>query len=215
MPTSLRSVDAERTPSKALAQAGMQILGISGSLRMNSFNTAALRAAAELLPPDVSLDIFDLSNLPMFNQDLERNPPSDVVALKKRIRSADALLIATPEHNYSISAALKNALDWGSRPHGDNAWFGKPAAIIGASPGGVGTARAQYHLRQMFVYLNVFPINQPEVMIVDAPDRFDSMGTLTHEATREYLRLLIEGLVRWTMCVKRLSAGVSQRSTND
>jgi chromate reductase len=177
-------------------------LGISGSLRRASFNTYALRAAADLLPPSVSFEIFELSNIPIFNQDSEDHLPGAVADLKETIRSADALLIATPEHNYSIPAALKNALDWGSRPHGDNAWSGKPAAIMGAALGGVGTARAQYHLRQMFVYLNIFAVNQPEVMITDAANRFDENGRLIDETTRKHIGLLIESLVEWTARLK-------------
>lgn len=190
----------------------VHILGISGSLRRGSFNTSALHAAAELLAPGASLEILDISSLPIFNQDCEYIPPSAVVDLKSKIRAADALLIATPEHNYSISAALKNALDWGSRPYGDNAWFGKPAAILGAAPGGVGTARAQYHLRQICVYLNIFPVNQPEVMIMEAPRRFDENGRLADEASRVHITALPNSLIGWTVrvngsCLPILQAG--------
>ncbi len=127
------------------------ILGIAGSLRRQSYNRAALRAATELVPKGVTLDIFELDGIPGFNEDEEQNPPANVVELKRRIRAADAILIATPEYNYSVPGVLKNAIDWTSRPYGDSAWAGKPASIMGASVGTVGTARAQYHLRQMFV----------------------------------------------------------------
>lgn len=104
----------------------------------------------------------------------------------------------TPEYNYSVPGALKNAIDWASRPHGDNAWNGKPAAIVGASLGIFGTARAQYHLRQIFVTLNIVPVNQPEVMIDNAAERFDKEGNLTDERTKEFIRHLLENLVNWT-----------------
>src|SRR4051794_24323307 len=115
------------------------ILGIAGSLRKASFNRALLRAAIELAPPDVTVETFDLSPIPLFNEDIERDPPASVVDLKARIRAADAILFATPEYNFSIPGVLKNAIDWASRPYGDNAWDGKPVAIMGASVGYLGT----------------------------------------------------------------------------
>src|SRR5271157_2208235 len=124
----------------------VRILGIAGSLRRGSYNRAALRAATQLVPEGITLDIFDIDGIPAFNQDEEQKPPAKVVELKKRIREADAILIVTPEYNYSIPGVLKNAIDWASRPYGDSAWSGKPAAIIGASIGTISTARAQYHL---------------------------------------------------------------------
>jgi chromate reductase len=174
------------------------IIGIAGSLRRGSYNRAALRAATQLVPEDATLDIFELDGIPGFNQDEEQNPPAKVAELKKRIREADAVLIVTPEYNYSVPGVLKNAIDWASRPYGDSAWSGKPAAIMGASIGTIGTARAQYHLRQMFVFLNVFPINQPEVMIGNAAERFDAEGNLTDETTKDFIRQLLQNLVDWT-----------------
>jgi chromate reductase len=178
--------------------AALHILGIAGSLRRGSYNQSALRAAGELAPDGVELDIFPLDEIPIFNQDLERTPPAPVIEFKRRIRQADAILIATPEYNYSVPGVLKNAIDWASRPFGDNAWSGKPVAILGAAPGGVGTARAQYHLRQIFVFLNLLALNQPEVMITDASKRFDAEGNLIDGPTREILRELVESLVSWT-----------------
>jgi chromate reductase len=176
----------------------VRILGIAGSLRRASYNRAALRAATQLVPQDAALEIFELDGIPGFNQDEERNPPAKVAELKKRIRAADAILIVTPEYNYSVPGVLKNAIDWASRPYGDSAWSGKPAAIMGASIGTIGTARAQYHLRQMFVFLNMFPINQPEVMIGNASERFDAQGNLTDEKTKDFIRKLLQSLVEWT-----------------
>jgi len=176
----------------------VRILGIAGSLRRDSYNRAALRAATELVPEGASIATFELDGIPGFNQDEEQNPPAKVVELKKRVREVDAILFVTPEYNYSIPGVLKNAIDWASRPYGDSAWNGKPAAIMGASVGAMGTARAQYHLRQMMVFLNMFPVNQPEVMIANASQRFDAHGNLTDDATKDFIRQLLQSLVDWT-----------------
>ena len=181
----------------------VHILGIAGSLRRESYNRAALRAATRLVPEGATLDTFELDGIPGFNQDDEQHPPAKVVELKRRIREADAVLIVTPEYNYSVPGVLKNAIDWASRPYGDSAWSRKPAAIMGASVGTMGTARAQYHLRQTFVFLNMLPINQPEVMIGNAATRFDAAGNLTDEATQGYIRKLLENLVAWTRRLQR------------
>lgn len=176
----------------------IRILGIAGSLRRESYNRAALRAATQLVPEGATIETFELDGIPGFNQDEEQNPPAKVVELKRSIREADAILFVTPEYNYSVPGVLKNAIDWASRPYGDSAWNGKPAAIMGASIGAIATARAQYHLRQMMVFLNMFPINQPEVMIGNASKRFDSEGNLTDDATKEFIRQLLQNLVEWT-----------------
>jgi chromate reductase, NAD(P)H dehydrogenase (quinone) len=180
------------------------ILGIAGSLRKQSWNRAALRAAQQLVPEGVELKIFELDGLPLFNQDEEQHPPERVTELKAAIRAADAVLIATPEFNYSVPGVLKNAIDWASRPYGDSAWTGKPVAILGASVSSLGTARAQYHLRQMFVFLDVHVLNQPEVMIAGAQEKFDAQGYLTDEKTRELIRKQLAKLVEWS---RRLEAG--------
>lgn len=176
----------------------MRILGIAGSLRDASYNRGALRAAKELAPEGAELEIFDLDGIPGFNQDDEGNPPEKVTELKRKIRDADAILFVTPEYNYSIPGVLKNAIDWASRPYGDSAWDGKPAAIMGASVGGIATARAQYHLRQIMVFLNMFPLNRPEVMIAGAAEKFDEAGNLTDEKTKDHIRKQLEALVQWT-----------------
>jgi chromate reductase len=174
------------------------VLGIAGSLRRDSYNRAALRAAQELAPEGARINVFEIDGLPGFNQDEEGNPPAKVTELKNAIRAADAILFVTPEYNYSVPGVLKNAIDWASRPYGDSAWAGKPVAIMGASIGMMGTARAQYHLRQMFVFLNMFPVNQPEVMISNAAKRFDEQGKLTDETSRKLIAQLLEELVNWT-----------------
>jgi chromate reductase, NAD(P)H dehydrogenase (quinone) len=177
----------------------MNVLGIAGSLRKASYNRALLRAAQELAPEGVRIEIFDeLDQIPLFNQDEEQNPAPKVTELKQRIRNADAILIVTPEYNYSVPGVLKNTIDAASRPYGDSAWTGKPVAIMGASIGTLGTARAQYHLRQMFVFLNMYPVNQPEVMVANAMNSFDQNGNLTNEATKQLVRQLLQELVKWT-----------------
>jgi chromate reductase len=173
----------------------MNILGIAGSLREGSYNRAALRAAQTLAPEGVTIETFDIKGLPGFSQDDETNPPAQVVELKQRIRDADAILLVTPEYNYSVPGVLKNAIDWASRPYGDSAWTRKPVAIMGASVGTLGTARAQYHLRQMFVFLNMYAVNQPEVMISQAHKHFDADGNLTDETAKKLIRQLLEELV--------------------
>jgi chromate reductase len=178
------------------------ILGFAGSLRKGSYNRALLRAALELLPEGVELEIFDLEGIPLFNQDRENEPVEKVREFKTKIKAADAILIATPEYNYSIPGVLKNAIDCASRPYGDNAFEHKPVAMMGAAPGMIGTARAQYHLRQCFVFLSCFALNHPEVMVPFAQEKFDKDGRLTDQKTRELIRQLLEGLVAWT---KRLS----------
>ena len=176
----------------------LTILGIAGSLRKKSYNRAALRAAQLLAPENVKLEIFELDGIPTFNQDEEQNPPEKVKQLKARIRAADAILLVTPEYNYSIPGVLKNAIDWAPRPYGDNAWQGKPVAVMGASVGAQGSSRAQYHLRQVFVFLDMLPLNKPEVMIGNASQRFDEAGNLVDEDTKKHIRGLLESLVNWT-----------------
>lgn len=178
------------------------ILGFAGSLRRDSYNKALLRAAVELLPKDARLEIFDLEGIPPFNQDLETRMPEKVKGFKAKIRAADAILIATPEHNYSIPGVLKNAIDWASRPYGDNSFEDKPVAIMSASPGMLGGARAQYHLRQTFVFLNIHPINKPEVIVTFAPQKIDEKGRVTDEKTMQLIRELLENLVAWTKRLK-------------
>jgi chromate reductase, NAD(P)H dehydrogenase (quinone) len=180
----------------------LSILGFAGSLRQGSYNRAILRAAQEMVPPGAKLEIFDLAGISPFNQDLEMQPAEKVTEFKAAIRAADALLIATPEYNYSMPGVLKNALDCASRPYGDNALDGKPVAIMGASMGMLGTARAQYHLRQSCVFLNMYPLNRPEVMVPFAQEKIDGNGRLTDPATREKIAELVEALIAWTRRLK-------------
>ena len=181
----------------------VSIFGFVGSLRKGSYNKALLRAALEMVPPDATLESFDLEGIPPFNQDLEGDPPQKVREFKEKIRAADAILIVTPEYNYSIPGVLKNAIDWASRPYGDNAFAGKPVAVMGASIGMLGTARAQYHLRQSFIFLNMYPVNQPEIMVPFVQDKIDERGVLKDDQTRQKIRELLESLVAWTLRIQR------------
>ncbi len=186
----------------------IHILGFAGSLRKLSYNRAILAAALEMVPENVTLEIFDLEGIPPFNQDLERQQPDKVKEFKSKIRAADGLLIATPEYNYSIPGVLKNAIDWASRPYGDNAFDGKPVAVMGASIGTLGTARAQYDLRRSFVFLNMFPLNQPEVMVPLAQDKIDDSGRVTDEKTRKKIEELLQSLAAWTRRMKFGEEGI-------
>jgi len=177
----------------------VRILGIAGSLRKGSYNRAALRAAQGLVPNGTVLTVFELDDIPLYNQDLDANMPKSVLDLKEKIRLAHAVLFVTPEYNYSIPGVLKNAIDWASRPRGGSSWDGKPAAIMGASQGMFGSARAQYHLRQTLVTLNMFTLNRPEVLISTAADKFDINGKLTDVKTQEKIRELLDALVKWTI----------------
>ena len=143
-----------------------------------------------------SLALFELQDIPLYNQDTEAVLPAPVVELKRRILAADGILFATPEYNYSVPGVLKNAIDWASRPFGKSAWLGKPAAIMGASPGNMGSARAQYHLRQILVSLDMPVVNLPEVMISNASQYFDAQGKLHDEPTRARIRKLLDALIQ-------------------
>jgi chromate reductase, NAD(P)H dehydrogenase (quinone) len=177
----------------------LTILGICGSLRKGSYNRMALQAAQKLVPSGAKIDIFDLHGMPLFNQDEEQNSPAIVTEFKQRIRAAAAILFATPEYNYGVPGVLKNAIDCASRPYGDSAWNGKPVAIISASAGVLGGARAQYHLRQSFIFLNMHPVNGPEVMISKAHEKFDANGNLTDETAKKLISQLLQNLVEWTL----------------
>ena len=173
----------------------VNILGFAGSLRKGSYNKALLRAAGELLPAGASIELFDLDGIPPFNQDMEGSPPERVKEFKSKIRAASAVLIATPEYNYSVPGVLKNALDWASRPFGDSAWPGKPLALMSASTGMLGGSRAQYHLRQTLLFLDVRAVSKPEVFVTFAGQKFDDKGRLTDEATRGVVADLLKALV--------------------
>jgi chromate reductase len=173
----------------------MNLLAISGSYRRGSFNLALLEEAKRILPENTSLEIFDVSKFPLYSKDVEASPPAEVHAFKEKIRAADAILIATPEFNYSVSAVLKNAIEWGNRP--DNSWEGKPAAIVSATTGVRGGVRSQLHLRQIMVDLKMFPINDPQLFLGNAREAFDSNMRLVNESAKKQLGKLLENLVSW------------------
>lgn len=185
-----------RTGTRCLEMDAITILGIVGSLRKDSYNRSALKAAQGLVPDGAVLNLIELHGIPVFNQDNEMVLPAIVLEFKRRILAADAVLFATPEYNYSVPGGLKNAIDWASRPYGDSAWLGKPAAVMGASASSLGSARAQYHLRQILVTLDMPVVNQPEVMIGNAAQRFDRDGRLTDETTRKLLQKLLGALLQ-------------------
>jgi chromate reductase len=180
----------------------IHVLGIAGSLRRGSLNRAALRAAGELLPESMTLETFDLTPIPMFNGDLEvAGIPESVREFRRRIAAADALLLVSPEYNNSMPAALKNAIDWASRPP-ENAFEGKPAAIMGASPGASGTMLGQDHLRRVCRVVDMHVMNYPEVYITGAREKFDAEGKLTDESVRRRIRTLLIALADWTRRLK-------------
>src|SRR5580704_1381847 len=169
----------------------MKVLAMVGSLRKGSYNKLAFRAAMEI-------ESAEIGDLPLYNDDVrEAGYPPPVQRLREQVRAADALLFVTPEYNYSVPGVLKNAIDWCSRPP-DQPLDGKPAAIMGASTGKLGTARAQYHLRQICVFVNVLPLNRPEVMLAGAPKLFDADGRLNDEPTRKFIGDLLLSLEAWT-----------------
>jgi chromate reductase len=184
--------------------AGFHILGIPGSLRRGSYNRGLLRAAAQLLPVGTTMEIHELDSIPHFNADvLAAGDPPAVYDFKEAIRRADALLIATPENNYSIPGVLKNALDWASRPNKSSVLKGKPVGIIGASTGEGGTVRAQLALRQVFVLTNSLVMVQPELRVPFAAQKFDAEGELLDAQTRDRLASFLVALVEWARLVKR------------
>jgi chromate reductase len=180
----------------------MNVLAMVGSLRQGSYNKLALRAAIELKPADMEIEGFDLAPIPPYDDDLRgQGYPPPVESLREKVRAADALLLVTPEYNYSLPGVLKNAIDWVSRPP-QQPFDGKPAAIMGASTGRLGTARAQYHLRQIGVFVNLHFINRPEVMIAGAAKAFDESGKLTDEGARKLIADMLVNLKDWTLKLK-------------
>ncbi len=175
-----------------------EIVGLAGSLRQASLNRALLRAAVALAPPRLRITVHDLGAIPLYNGDVEaRALPDSVAALRAAVKAADGLLIATPEYNYGVPGVLKNTIDWLSRPARGSALEGKPAAIMGASPGMSGTARGQLQLRQAFVFTNTYAMAQPEVLVARAHEKFDEKGELTDAPTREFLAAFLGRFAEW------------------
>jgi chromate reductase, NAD(P)H dehydrogenase (quinone) len=176
----------------------LHIAGIPGSLRHNSYSLGLLKAAVELAPPDAEIEILNISDFPIFNQDNEGNPPASVTTFKEKVRAADAVLFSINEYNYGLSGSEKNAIDWGSRPYQTSVWGGKPAGLMSASIGAMGGVRAQLDLRHSMVFLNMFPINRPEVIVPFAAQKFDDSGRLTDDTTRKFIAQHLAELVRHT-----------------
>jgi chromate reductase len=179
-----------------LTTGDLTFLGISGSLRKGSLNTALLRAAVELAPPGVTIEVYDgLRDIPPYDGDLDTDqPPEPVRDLRQRIHATDALLISTPEYNYSIPGVLKNAIDWASRPIAASALRHKPVATMGAAPGNFGTLRAQLALRQVWLWTESIPVMKPEVHVFRALERFDERGVLIDATTRALITQLLDAL---------------------
>jgi chromate reductase len=180
---------------------GIKVLGICGSLRKESYNMATLRAAIAQKPPGMTIEVADIAQIPPYNEDVRQQGfPPPVETLRRQIAAADALLFACPEYNYSMSGVLKNAIDWASRPP-DQPFAGKPCAIIGAAAGMAGSARAQYDLRRSCVFLDMHPLNKPEVLIGQAQSKFDAEGKLLDEVAHNLLRDLLANLAAWTRLI--------------
>ncbi len=176
----------------------MNILVLLGSLRNGSYNRMAMNSAEAVAPKEMQFEFAEIGDLPLYNQDVENaGIPAPVVRLKDQIRKADGLLFVTPEYNYSMPGVLKNAIDWASRPPKENPFNGKPCAIMSASTGMGGGAKAQYHLRQSCVFINVIPMNRPEVIITKAMEKFDAEGTLTDEATKKIVTAFMQSFKEW------------------
>ena len=186
------------------AMAMINILGFGGSRRKGSYNSALLRTAAQLMPDDARLEIYDISNIPMFEPELSANPPKPVMDFQDAIRKADGLLVATPEYNYSIPGYIKNVFDAASLPAERNPFPGKPVALLSASIGMLGGARAQYHLRQVFVFLDMIPVGRPEVFITFASQKFNENLELKDENSKDLIRKLLFNLVSLSKKLKRL-----------
>ncbi|SDL81450.1 NAD(P)H-dependent FMN reductase [Pedobacter sp. ok626] len=177
----------------------LKIAAFSGSLRKESYTTKLVKAFQHLAPNGVTVEIIDISQLPFINQDLEEDLPQQVKDLHNSIQNADAIILATPEYNRSYSPVLKNALDWGSRPAGQNKWDGKATVVLGCTPYNLGAFGAVNHLRQVLVYLNMHPVQQPEFYLAQAADKFDEQGNLIDEQTKKMITTL------WTTFIELIN----------
>jgi chromate reductase len=176
---------------------------IVGSIRKGSLNRMMAHALIGFAPAALALEIVEIAQLPLYNQDLDSSPPPEWTAFRQRIKAADAVLFVTPEHNRSVPAALKNAIDVASRPYGSNCWDGKPAGIVSVSPGAIGAFGANHHLRQSLVFLNMLPLQQPEAYVGGAAALFDGDGKLVNPGTGEFLKKFMQAFAGWIETVKR------------
>jgi len=170
---------------------------IIGSLRKDSINRKVANALKDVAPPSLRLEIVEIGQLPLYNQDLDANPPAEWTAFRDRVRPMDALLFVTPEYNRSMPGVLKNAIDVGSRPYGKSVWSGKPGAVVTAVGGALGGFGANHHLRQSMVFLNVPMMQQPEAYVGGADKLFDASGKLVVDATREFFTKFMQSFETW------------------
>jgi chromate reductase len=175
------------------------VIVLVGSLREDSINRKVANALIELAPEGLKLGIIEIGHLPLYNQDDDAKPPAEWTEFRERIRAADAVLFVTPEYNRSVPAALKNALDVGSRPYGESAWSGKPGAVVSASPSAIGGFGANHHLRQSLVFLDIPTMPQPEAYIGNADKLFNAAGKLSDDETREFLRAFMQAYAAWVV----------------
>lgn len=173
------------------------IVVLVGSLRKESFNRKMANALRELAPASLKLEIVEIGQLPLYNQDLDSNPPPEWTAFRQRVKKADGVLFVTPEYNRSVPAVLKNAIDVASRPYGQNMWDKKPVAVVSVSPGAIGGFGANHHLRQSFVFLNMPAMPQPEAYIGGADKLFDAAGKITNDGTRGFVTKFMEAFAAW------------------
>lgn len=191
-----------------MSRGGLRVAGFAGSLRKGSFNRALLRAAVEVAPVEMTIEILDLAGVPLYNADIEgADEPEAVRELKRGIGESDGLLIATPEYNYGVPGVTKNAVDWASRPPGDSVLVGRPVAIMGATPGVWGTVRAQMMLRQSFVFTNSPCMPRPEILVGRAGEKFDDEGRLIDGRTRELLGTFLAAFADWIRLHRRTGEG--------
>lgn len=175
---------------------------VVGSARKDSINRKLAKALIKLAPANLQCEILRIDDLPLFNQDTEQAPIEAVARLRREVADADGIVFVTPEYNRSVPALLKNALDWASRPYGENKWVGKPAGIVGASPGAIGTAAVQQHLRSVLGYLDMPTLGQPEVFIQFKDGLIDDQGEISADSTKKFLQGFIDRYAEW---VERLA----------
>jgi chromate reductase len=168
-----------------------------GSLRKDSINRKVAHALIELAPSSLKLEIIEIGQLPLYNQDNDANPPEQWTIFRQRVRAAAAVLFVSPEYNRSVPAPLKNAIDVGSRPYGQSVWYGKPGAVVSASPSAIGGFGANHHLRQSLVFLDIPAMQQPEAYIGHADKLFDAAGKLTNDSTRKFLQEFMQAFAAW------------------
>lgn len=170
---------------------------IVGSLRKESYNLKTAKALMEMAPESLSFEMIEIANLPMFNEDLEETPPKEWVTFREHIAAVDGILFLTPEYNRSVTGVLKNAIDVGSRPYGQNSWDGKPAGIVSVSIGGISGFGANHHLRQSLVFVNMHTMAQPEAYIGGAGALFDERGKLINDGTKDFLKMYMNAFENW------------------